>query len=1521
MRAKQLFKFVFVSLLLAGFTYTALAGPPDPQPDKSIPDDSSEVQVLTLDGIDGKNLPNNGPFLSVPNSPSYLYETETNDTFETANALPGSSVVMEGNIFPVADADFFSFTGNAGDRVYAATMTSFDASASGDSTLQLLSTDGVTILETDLNDGSFNASSSTIAGLALPASGTYYLRVTHNVTISTIRPYALYLQVQNGAPTAEVEANNDPANANPLPVNGWVSGAIDPAADVDFFSFSANAGDTVFLSLDLDPERDVVTWNGRLGIALFGNPPANQILTANDASVTSPNSEAMFMTIKTAGTYYAYVDMPTGVGGATQTYHLSVSVLPAVSEGAVCTTYTSTDVPQIIPTGPGMVSSTIVVPGNPRISDLNVSIQLDHTFMQDLDVHLRSPQGNDNGIFTDIGAATVGGLQTQMDLIFNDEAAIPPAFALTTPMELKPELAYRLNWFDGEDAGGTWTLDIRDDVTGDGGTLNGWSMTICEPEPPPVCPPGTAPTTIFTTDFEANDGGFTHSGTQDEWGWGLPTFAPITTCNSGTNCWKTDLANTYNASSSQNLLSPNIDLTGYLGPVLVTWAQKSQIESASFDHSTVTVQQAGGTNPTILWQWLDATQTNLVGNPSTTIQESSGWALHTANISNYAGQNIELLYHLDSDTSVQYAGLAIDDVTVTACAPVPEISLAKTVGTDPSTCAATNSIATVPGTDVTYCYEITNTGLVTLTQHTLVDSALGTLLNDFPYPLGPGASAFITATANITTTTINTATWTAYNPGPINLVSATDVATVTISSEPLLCNAAPVAFESGIPADWTIVDNTGGTGIVWVSTTDAACGIANLTNGSGEAVCADSDHAGSGAPAYNTELVSNAFDLTGYDSITLDVAAYYRDLGTGNDLFKVDVWDGTTWTNELTWDTSHMPGDINLDLSSYSGLTGVQVRFTYAGDGWDWYAEVDNVALTCANLSQPPVIEVSPATLNSTQPTDTVITQTLTISNTGEDALTWTVAEDASIVVGSQTVQAIPVSPAGTTDSRTPTTSPQPAPRNYTSPANFSEDFADITNLPGWFMQNNSNPLGTTNWFQGNTTVFSSQAGDPTAYIGANFNNTAGVGTISNWLLTPELTLSNGDTFSFWTRQPTASTYPDRLQLRLSTAGSSTNVGSGAEDVGDFTTLLLDINPTLSAGVYPDVWTQFTVTLSGIPNGVTGRFAFRYYVTSGGPNGSNSDYIGIDTVEYVQNVLPGVCDIPSDIPWLSVTPITGTIAGGASTNASVIFDATGLSAGVYTGTLCLNSNDPLTPLVTVPLTLTVEGVPTYGVALSADDAASGLPGATVSYVVTITNTGNVADSYDLSASANWTTTPSVASVTLNAGESTTFTVDVDIPGNAVFGDSDAATITATSQGDGTVTDTTTLTTSVEEAPPTYGVALSAAQDDFGAPAETVTYLVTITNTGSTTDTFDLSATGVWTTSLSSASVTLGAGESINFFVHVTVPGDAVDGDADDTVVTATSQGDATATDSTTLTTTAVITPEEGYTLYLPLIFK
>ncbi|MHB8808420.1 MAG: InlB B-repeat-containing protein [Desulfobulbaceae bacterium] len=188
------------------------------------------------------------------------------------------------------------------------------------------------------------------------------------------------------------------------------------------------------------------------------------------------------------------------------------------------------------------------------------------------------------------------------------------------------------------------------------------------------------------------------------------------------------------------------------------------------------------------------------------------------------------------------------------------------------------------------------------------------------------------------------------------------------------------------------------------------------------------------------------------------------------------------------------------------------------------------------------------------------------------------------------------------------------------------QGFDDVENLlvDGWYQVNNSVPLGFTEWFQGVEAMFPAQAGTlPNSYAAANYDNT-GVdpdftGTISNWLISPELDFAATGQISFWTRTVDAPAFPDRLQVRLSTNGASTNVGTTATDWGDFATVLVDINPDLVLDAYPvgypTGWTRYVISSASLPASGSGRIAFRYFVTNGGGLGTNSDYIGIDTFE------------------------------------------------------------------------------------------------------------------------------------------------------------------------------------------------------------------------------------------------------------------------------------------------------------------
>ncbi|HMT75172.1 MAG TPA: choice-of-anchor J domain-containing protein [Chitinophagaceae bacterium] len=252
------------------------------------------------------------------------------------------------------------------------------------------------------------------------------------------------------------------------------------------------------------------------------------------------------------------------------------------------------------------------------------------------------------------------------------------------------------------------------------------------------------------------------------------------------------------------------------------------------------------------------------------------------------------------------------------------------------------------------------------------------------------------------------------------------------------------------------------------------------------------------------------------------------------------------------------------------------------------------------------------------------------------------------------------------------------------------------TVLPsGWAQQNNSTPLGTTNWFQGNSTVFASYSGAADGYIAANWQNTttSGSGTIDNWLFTPVLNVKNGDVITFYSRIPTdVPEYPDRLQVRISSNGSSTNVA-------DFSNLLLTINPSLVTGVYPKVWTQFTATVSGLSAPTTGRVAFRYWVTDGG-GGSNSNYIGIDDFVYTSagSAAQGVWDGPTGTIFTNAGGTTAYVPGTPLTTVYVKPTATSnYTVNFTTLTPCTSStttvpvtvSNPATALTVTPATRAV----------------------------------------------------------------------------------------------------------------------------------------------------------------------------------------------------------------------------------------
>ncbi len=240
------------------------------------------------------------------------------------------------------------------------------------------------------------------------------------------------------------------------------------------------------------------------------------------------------------------------------------------------------------------------------------------------------------------------------------------------------------------------------------------------------------------------------------------------------------------------------------------------------------------------------------------------------------------------------------------------------------------------------------------------------------------------------------------------------------------------------------------------------------------------------------------------------------------------------------------------------------------------------------------------------------------------------------------------------------------APSAPTVPTVLNENFDSLNDAlaDGWVIVNASEPRNDDDtqhnrWKQGRSNGYDMNAhsGAPNSFAGSSWrasdidNNSI----VSNWLLTPPLVLENGKTVSFWTRSLGCLGDADRLDIRYSLAGTSTNVASG-NNTGNFSNQIGIINPNQADGHdadgsngYPcNDWAEFTYTISGVNQPTVGRIGFRHYIVN---TFNNGQYIGIDDFSYSGNVAGG--DTPTPIthtPTPSNTATATTTATSTATN-------------------------------------------------------------------------------------------------------------------------------------------------------------------------------------------------------------------------------------------------------------------------------
>ncbi len=230
----------------------------------------------------------------------------------------------EGALVDGSDVDYWSFSGRAGHRLVLAVENPGNPSSSANH-YRLENIDGQNLGDLYPDHRGFGQSSV----IALPASGTYYVRVGQWYGYNG--PYRLRVTLAPPDVTPEAEANGTVGTATPMSLavsgenrSGNGIGYVREPGDLDFFGLgTVAAGQTIFLNarrLDGSTLTPVVSVYDAAG-GYVGEAPGGR-----------PSDTVAEVRIATPGNYFAAVRGDAGeVGGLQQWYIVETQTVPTAS--------------------------------------------------------------------------------------------------------------------------------------------------------------------------------------------------------------------------------------------------------------------------------------------------------------------------------------------------------------------------------------------------------------------------------------------------------------------------------------------------------------------------------------------------------------------------------------------------------------------------------------------------------------------------------------------------------------------------------------------------------------------------------------------------------------------------------------------------------------------------------------------------------------------------------------------------------------------------------------------------------------------------------------------------------------------------------------------------------------------------------------------------------------------------------------------------------------------------------------
>ncbi len=153
-----------------------------------------------------------------------------------------------------------------------------------------------------------------------------------------------------------------------------------------------------------------------------------------------------------------------------------ISTIPKGFQTAAfsCNTFEANDLPKnISATGAPTINSVISINQDSKVGDVNIpKLRGFHSYISNLEVHLIAPSGKEVLLFNN---RCLNG--SNFNLGFDDESPLDLSCPLTSQQIQKPQ--GNLADFMNEEAKGDWTLRVKDNLGGDGGSLEEFFVELC----------------------------------------------------------------------------------------------------------------------------------------------------------------------------------------------------------------------------------------------------------------------------------------------------------------------------------------------------------------------------------------------------------------------------------------------------------------------------------------------------------------------------------------------------------------------------------------------------------------------------------------------------------------------------------------------------------------------------------------------------------------------------------------------------------------------------------------------------------------------------------------------------------------------------------------------------------------------------------------------------------------------------------------------------------------------------------